>query len=202
MVTRTQGETMKTRAERLSWAIENHGPGDRSPRAFQRQSRGHVGRVRSSWYAVKGYLSGEREIHDAYLEGAVHVLGPVSLEWLKSGQGPRTTDSTSPEPVPNAPPPPTPPEEPAPAPDDDPWADIRRTVELAGPEPGADALADLDPKHPRNGLTERNWGILYAVVAGRTDGDVAEEVGLSASRVRGICAEYSELVRKAAGVEA
>lgn len=193
---------MKTRAERLNWAIEHHGPGDRSPRAFQVASKPHVGRVRSSWYAVQRYLAGEREIYDAYLDGAVEVLGPVRAEWLKDGTGPRVEggEAATPSPATDTRRPTVPPEKPWP-PINDPWADIRRVVEMGGEDPVSDALADLDPKYPRNGLTVRNWRILHAVVCGADTKDVAAEVELSEARVRSICDEYRTLVRAAAGID-
>jgi hypothetical protein len=195
---------MKTRAARLNWAIENHGPGRRTQREFQRAARPHVGRVRSSGHIVGQYLSGDKEVPDAYLAGAVKVLGPVRLQWLQDGSGARVDGGKV---VDDAPEPPAATAAPGPAtepkahpPEDSPFADIFDTVQAAGPNPGADALEALDSKYPRNGLSERNWKILHDRVTGKDEEAVAADAGLSTARIRAIGVEYADLVRAAAGI--
>jgi hypothetical protein len=169
---------------------------------------------------VRGYLERERFISDAFCEVAARVLGPVTAEWLKTGEGePAKPDAAPPlptappttikagvltedddEPAPKAGPPAPNAPVPQPAATDDPWLDIRTAVLGATREPSEVALKDLDPKYPRRGLSERNWRILFDVVSGTSAAAAATEVKLSEARVSQICEEYAALVRKVTGV--
>ena len=208
--------------ERLRWAIENHGPGDRTPRAFQRAIRGLVGKTPSSYHAVTRYLEGGRLIPEALCVAASKVTG-VSVEWLAHGTGPQMAED-APAPLPDlsrqtihgtleiveeydfdeavdeilaA----AEPEQEAPA--ESPYADIYAVVMAAGEQPSSDHLEILDPKYPRNGLTVRDWSILYGIVSGAESVEqAAERVELSEARVRAICDEQAEAVRNVAGINA
>lgn len=209
--------------ERLRWAIEHHGPGDRTPRAFQREVRGIAGKTPSSYYAITRYLEGGRLIPAALCEAAAKVMPPVSAEWLEHGTGPRLVSGGTvggPETAPasgdaHAPDPTTPAGEddggePGPEagtsvtgspPAGSPYADIYAVVTAAGEHPTSDHLEILDPKYPRNGLTVRDWSILYGIVSGaETVEEAAERVDLSEARVRAICDEQAEAVRNVSGV--
>lgn len=212
-------ERMKAN-ERLAWAIENHGPGDRTARAFQRVLRKRLtSKIVGSFYAITGYLEGTRQIPPSFFVAAAAVLRPVSAEWMETGEGPRLLeagqdpdavlrsqageDVGSHDEVPTTRAEALAAQEPAssaPPTADDPYADIRPVVVKAGPTPPADGLEILDPSYPRRGQSQRNWGILHAVVTGTPEAQVAEDVDLSEARVKAICEEYAELVRNVSGI--
>jgi hypothetical protein len=88
-------------------------------------------------------------------------------------------------------------------PADSPFADIYPVIMATGEKPSADHLEILDPKYPRNGLSRRDWSILFGVVSGREDvAAAAVRVDLSEDRVRAICEEQAELVRNVSGINA
>lgn len=189
-----------TANERLAWAVGEFGPEgpDGKPRAFWRAMRPHSARVAGSWHAVSGYLERGRPVPPLFLERAAPVLG-VSEAWLVRGEGepgkgtaPPSADASTPKAPPN------------PEPEgDDAHEDIRGTVLRAGPDPSDATLGELDPKFPRNGLTRRNWGILYAAVAGgQSAEEIAGDLKLSAARIEAIVREYAGLVREVSGAPA
>src|SRR5690554_1105092 len=144
---------MDIRSVRLREAIEQHlpDPGDGKDRAFHRLAKPHVGgRIAASFYALRGYLDGTRPVPDEVIQAAAKVL-PVTVDWLNGFDvGGALQRVEKPKPA-------------APV-EDDSYADIRAAVLGAGSEPDDDALITLDPKYPRNGLSRRNWSLLYAVV--------------------------------------
>lgn len=183
--------TAEQLAEAVAAQMAGSTPEDRL-RSFHRAMKPHTGRVAGSFYALRGYVSGKRPIPPPYISAAEKVLGVT----LRGDDRPSRPAAPSRSGGSAAPPPPGGKQD---APD--PFEDIRDTVERAGAEPSDDALHMLDEKKAGNPISRRNWGILFRAVVGReTPAAIAQDVKLSAARVKAIADEYAGRVRsKASG---